>query len=94
MRLSSFERYQEFVAQEKLPESYEVIDGAHLMYFGERSAKTLIIMIPGMHVVIFQILVDNPISNMMLRGRSSYAHESMARPIYLSELQEPSSHRE
>jgi hypothetical protein len=57
MRGSSFERYQQFIAEEELPESYEIIDGAHLMYFGERSAKTLIIMIPGMHAVIFQILI-------------------------------------
>jgi hypothetical protein len=48
MRLSSLERYQEFVAEKKLPESYEVVEGAHLMYLGEPSAPTIIVMIHGM----------------------------------------------
>jgi hypothetical protein len=47
MRLSSLERYREFVERQNIPENYEVISGAPLMYIGEKNAKHLIIMLHG-----------------------------------------------
>jgi hypothetical protein len=33
--------------QQNIPENYEVVSGAPLMYFGEKNAKDLIIMLHG-----------------------------------------------